>query len=673
MKKKSLLILWLVAMVSSLFYVSWQIQQGALQAYDRYQSTTTTSEPVEAVTDFYHYVNQEWLAQTEIPSYAPMYGVTDEMDMAVHSNLWDDLQELVVGEKRSDLLGMSEMINFYWVAFDFERREADGVEPLKPYLKQLEDLSSLEDLSKKAKDLTLAGMPMPFYLGLGVNDQDTSRQMLELYAPKLILNDVAYYEDEDEMAELLSVYKASASALLVKMGYSKQEAQKLVQQAIAFDQAMVPYRLTSEEASNVTNLINPRQPEEVATYSKVINLAELAADLVNQDTGAINVGDLAYFEHLDDLLTPEAFPQIKAWMLVQLAVGAAPYLDDDSRLLAGQLDLALTGAEELSRPEEAAYGELLEYFEPVLSTYYGQRHFGKQAKQDVTEMIDTIVAVYKDRLKTNTWLSEKTKLKAIEKLERMTYFVGYPESVDPDVALYQVDSEASFLDNIWQMDEALIKAEFERFGQAVDRNKWLVPSYEVNAFYNPSNNSIILPAAILSEPLFGSNRTPAQNYGAIGAVIGHEITHAFDSNGAHFDASGNMTEWWTEADRVAFEEKIQAMVAHFDGAPSYGGQVNGRLTVTENTADAGGLSSALEALKRVDSDPDLKQFFESYAMSWRNQVRPEFAKVLLLDEHAPDELRVNRQVNLLDDFYQVYDVKEGDAMYLPKEERLNIW
>lgn len=677
MRKKTLL--WVILVVLLTFggiyaYQSRETeppgyQEGKLLKGDSSAKRTKTG----AETNFYNFVNKEWLEETEIPGDYPMYGISSEVSLAVHENLANDVMDLYLGYQESNLPGMSEFLDFYEVAFDFDRREAEGVEPIKPYLKEIESLSSLKDFSSQIEELILKGYPLPFYFLVGINPENTDQKMLELHAPDLILPDVAYYEDETEKTELLDIYSESAVELLIKIGYSQKDAEHLVKEALAYDELMLPYQMTSEEKSDIRNGINPRSGKEISAYTEVLNLADLAQELVGKNYGQVNVYNLDYFENLDTLLTEENFPKMKAWMQVRLAVGVAPYLDEDSRVLAGQLDLALTGVEELQYKEDVAYGEILDYFSPTLSTYYGQKYFGKEAKDQVTEMIQTIVEVYQDRLQANTWLSNETKKKAIEKLEKMTYFVGYPEEVDPIVELYQVDPEVSYLDNVWQMDEAVIKRQFEEFREPVDKTAWGAASYEVNAYYDPYQNAIIFPAGILTDPFFSLDQTPAQNYGAIGAVIGHEITHAFDSNGALFDAKGNMKNWWTQADQEAFEEKTEAMVEHFDGVPIYGGKVNGKLTVTENTADAGGLSSALEALQRVDKNPDLKEFFESYAISWRNLIRPEFAKLLLLDEHAPDELRVNLQVNLLDEFYETYDVREGDSMYLPEDKRIKIW
>lgn len=661
MKKRSIL----YVLAASTLLAACQSQQTS--------PATDKQEKPAANENFYLHTNAEWLQTAKIPSDSVMYGVFDELTEGVDERLQADVEQLVAGKETSDLAGMDEFITLYKVATDFDKREKDGVAPAKAYLKEVEKLTSLADLQKLAKEWTLSGTPLPFYLSVSVNPEKTDEKQLELSSPSPILPDVTYYEDEAAKKDMLKLYAETAEALLVELGYKEKEAKQIVQEAIAFDATIVPYLQSSEESSDIKNLIHPKTPAELETYTSVVNLSQLAKDLVGQDVTTINVSNPNYFENLDTILTEENFANLKSWILLEVAQGTAGYLNEETREVASQYSMALSGVEELIDKEEAARLEAIDTFSETFSVYYGQKYFGPEAKTQVIEMIDHIVAVYKERLAKNDWLSAATKQKAIEKLEQMTYYVGYPEEVDPMVNILDFEEDKTYLDNMKAMERRVAEYEFAHFNEKVDKSAWSGYSYEINAYYMPTNNSITFPAGILQAPFYSLEQTDAENYGAIGTIIGHEITHAFDSNGALFDAQGNMNNWWTEEDFKAFSDKTQAMVKHFDGFEVEGGKVNGQLTVTENTADAGGLSASLEALKTTNPDADLKAYFNSYGRIWRTVVRPEVVPQLLLDTHAPAEARVNLQVNLLDDFYKVYDVKEGDAMYIPENQRVHIW
>ena len=257
----------------------------------------------------------------------------------------------------------------------------------------------------------------------------------------------------------------------------------------------------------------------------------------------------------------------------------------------------------------------------------------------------------------------------------MKLYIGYPEKVREVTKALKVDDKKSFFENAIALSQAKNQYDVEHFSEPVDKTEWLMPSYDINAYYSQENNSINFPAAILQNPFFDVKQKMEKNYGGIGMVIGHEITHAFDSNGANFDEEGNLNNWWTEADKKAFDKKIEAVTKQWDGIEIYGGKVNGKLTVTENVADAGGLSATLEVVKKKYPDADLKNYFENYANIWRSKASLQFNQLLLkVDVHAPSELRVNQQLKNVEAFYETYpEIKEGDAMYLAPDKRVSVW
>ena len=288
-------------------------------------------------------------------------------------------------------------------------------------------------------------------------------------------------------------------------------------------------------------------------------------------------------------------------------------------------------------------------------------------------MVHQMIAVYKARLQANDWLSPATRQKAITKLDHLGVQVGYPDQIPALYDRLQVDPHQTLLANVLALTKVQRQDLFARFNQPVDRLRWEMSPATVNAYFHPFKNIIVFPAAVLQAPFYSLTQSSSQNYGGIGAVIAHEISHAFDNNGALFDEYGNLSNWWTAEDAAHFKQLAQRMIDEFDGLPFAGQTVNGKLTVSENIADAGGLSCALSAAK-AEADFDAQAFFINWARVWRTKARKEYQQLLLaIDVHAPQKLRANVQVQNLADFYQAFGVQPSDPMYLAPDQRVNIW
>jgi putative endopeptidase len=287
-------------------------------------------------------------------------------------------------------------------------------------------------------------------------------------------------------------------------------------------------------------------------------------------------------------------------------------------------------------------------------------------------MVQKMINVYKKRLTNNQWLSQATRQKAVLKLDKLGIQVGYPDKLDELYKKFKVKG-SSLVENALHFEKIANLDHYGKWGQPVDRTRWEMSAQIVNAYYNPSYNIIVFPAAILQTPFYSLKQSSSENFGGIGAVIAHEISHAFDNNGAHFDEYGNLNNWWTEDDLKHFKKLAQKMITEFDGLKTPAGKVNGKLVVSENIADAGGLSCALKAAKG-EPDADLKAFFINWARVWCMKSSLERQKLLLnIDVHAPNELRADIQPKNLADFYQTFNIQPGDGMYLPPKKRVNIW
>ena len=649
---------------------------GGFWAYKTFvPQETPIDKNATVASNFYQAVNKDWLLKTKIPADSPSIDNFYTLDEDIKGKLKKDIKNLGEGKETSDITGMSEFITFYKAASDYKQREKDGLEPLKPYLKEIEDIKDLNDLASKSASLTDKGIPLPFGYDVGTNAENTSQKQIQLSPPSILLPDVSIYKDEASKKQYLTPIETATQKALEMLGYSEKNSKRIVKEALEFDEIIAKYSLSNEEMSESKNLVHPKTAEEINAYSGSFKLYDVIKGIMGRDLETINVPNTKYFENYSKVVNQDNFSKIKSWMLVQEAMAASNSLTEDYRLNFQSISMAIMGTQKPISKEDTVYEMSVNLFSDVMSVYYGRKYFGEEAKTDVTGMIDKIKNVYRGRLQKNNWLTESTRNKAIEKLDKMKVFVGYQEDVNPGTKELHLDPNKSFFELSEDIAQFGKRYTIDHFDDPIDKNKWSGSAFDINAYYNPESNSINFPAGILQAPFYDKNQSTEKNYGGIGVVIGHEITHAFDSNGADYDENGDMHNWWTKADSKAFDKRIKAFEDQWNGLEIYGTKVNGKLTVTENVADAGGLSSTLQVLKTDMTKPNLKDYFENYANIWKQKASLQYNKYTMVqDVHAPNELRVNQQLKNLPEFYEAYpQIKEGDAMYLAPSKRISLW
>ena len=649
---------------------------GGFWAYKTFvPQETPIDKNATVASNFYQAVNKDWLLKAKIPADSPTIDNFYTLDEDIKGKLKKDIKNLGEGKETSDITGMSEFITFYKAASDYKQREKDGLEPLKPYLKEIEDIKDLNDLANKSASLTDKGIPLPFGYDVGTNAENTSQKQIQLSPPSILLPDVSIYKDEASKKQYLTPIETATQKALEMLGYSEKNSKRIVKEALEFDEIIAKYSLSNEEMSESKNLVHPKTAEEINAYSGSFKLYDVIKGIMGRDLETINVPNTKYFENYSKIVNQDNFSKIKSWMLVQEAMAASNSLTEDYRLNFQSISMAIMGTQKPISKEDTVYEMSVNLFSDVMSVYYGRKYFGEEAKTDVTGMIDKIKNVYRGRLQQNDWLTEDTRNKAIEKLDKMKVFVGYQEDVDSGTKELHLDPNKSFFELSEDIAQFGKRYTIDHFDEPVDKNKWSGSAFDINAYYNPESNSINFPAGILQAPFYDKNQSVEKNYGGIGVVIGHEITHAFDSNGADYDENGDMHNWWTKADSKAFDKRIKAFEDQWNGLEIYGTKVNGKLTVTENVADAGGLSSTLQVLKTDVTKPNLKDYFENYANIWKQKASLQYNKYTMVqDVHAPNELRVNQQLKNLPEFYEAYpQIKEGDAMYLAPSKRISLW
>lgn len=632
-----------------------------------------TIDMAKAKEDLYEAVNGKWLQTAQIPADRPATGGFNSLVDDIDKTLMDDFDAFLSKQKSSQDPRFNEMIKLYGLAKDFKRREQEGTAPLKKALQPLESLQSYADYQEHWAELLLNGTASPVVFDVDADMKNARVYALFAGAPSLILPEKNYYDPKNPQGpQLMQLWTSMMTTLLDKLGYEEKAAQKLIEETKRFDALLVPHVKSAEESADYSKMYNPQPLAEFAGHTSQLDLAAVVEELVGAEPDKVIVTEPKYLEALDQILAGH-FEWFKSWLLVNAIRSMAGLLTDKLREINGRYSRALSGAKQPADQRKFAHRLARGTFDQVVGDYYGKTYFGPQAKANVHHMVEQMVKIYQQRLAKNDWLSEKTRTKAILKLDKLGIQVGYPDQIPALYDQLKVDAHATLLENMIQLGKTATKEMFGRWNQPVDRLRWEMSAATVNAYYHPFKNIIVFPAAILQAPFYSLKQTSSENYGGIGAVIAHEISHAFDNNGALFDEYGNLNNWWTKADLDHFKQLAQKMIAEFDGLPFAGQKVNGKLTVSENIADAGGLSCALAAAKE-EKDFDAQRFFINWARIWRMKATEQYMQLLLsIDVHSPNKLRANVQAQNQDEFYQAFNVQVGDGMYLAPDKRVNIW
>ncbi len=625
--------------------------------------------------DYYRAVNSSWLEKAVIPG--------DQPQMSAFLELHLDIEKLLMelAEKwNKDQTGLDKnllkFVKLYKMSNDFETREKLGVEPVKPIVEKINKLTSLKDLVENIRKFHLEGVEMPFGFSVVQDFMNSNNHVLYFSEARLFLPDKSHYENEQTKQQLLGAFMMTSGQVLKLYGLNDEEAGDILNKAVAFDGLLANVSKTNVEKADYVKMYNPYTKNELKGKTNAVDLLEVGAKLVGQEVDKLIVINPKFIDEFNNIINEENFEIIKAWMILNTYLSYSSLLTEDLRVAGGAFGRMLSGTQEPQAKEKAAFYHAYNRLSQAVGLYYGKEYFGPKAKKDVEEMVKEIIQVYRERIKNNSWLQEATKEKAITKLNKISVHVGYPEVLPPYYNSYEVSSyeEGSnlVLESI-KFGKLTIEDNLSKYNKEPDRRIWGMPASMVNAYYSPFNNQIVFPAAILQRPYYSLSQSASENYGGIGAVMAHEISHAFDNNGAKFDEFGSLANWWKEEDLENFQERSKDMIKLFDGVPTEFGPCNGELTVSENIADSGGLRCALEASKK-HKDHNYEEFFQNWAKVWRQKSHPQFGQLLLtVDVHGPAELRANMQLRNLVEFQEFYKLKEGDPMFLSKEEMVEIW
>ncbi len=654
--------------------------------------TSARDESIRPQDDFYRHVNGTWLATHEIPAERPIDGTFHFL-----LDLSEERGKAIAEDAAANLLEDedAELITTLWAAFmDEERIEADGLAPLTAAFDAVKDAKDRSELAKLSGKFSSFGLGTFFGVHVGTDLHDSNARMLDFYQAGIGLPDEAYYR-EDSYEQIRQDYLAHLAKLLALARLTPD----------AHDGAQILMDLETAFASHHRDSVSNRDP---LLSDNQVTWAQLKEDAPGFDWQAwaegiglpVEEGTLVNISQ-PDFLTAGAhvwsqtpIEDLRLSMLTTLVDSNASLLP--SAFVEENFDFfgrILSGTKELRPRWKRALSLIEAHAGESLGRIWVSRHFPPASKDRMDALVAGLLEAYGEAIGECTWMGEGTKAKALEKLSTFRPKIGYPPKWR-DMSDLRLDPRATLLEHVVAARAFEIRREFKKLSEPVDRDEWFMTPQTVNAYYNPTLNEIVFPAAILQPPFFDPQADDAVNFGAIGAVIGHEIGHGFDDSGSRFDAHGNLENWWDEEDRSSFEALTSLLVDQYsaltpkdlegENAPT----VNGALTLGENIGDLAGLSIAwrawVNALKAkgltpqsapvIDGLSGPKRFFYAWARGWRTATRPEFAaQMLAVDPHSPAEFRCNQILKNIDEFHAAFDVRKGDGMFLEEGERVHIW
>lgn len=631
-----------------------------------------TMDKVRIQDDLYTYVNQAKLEELVIPDDMPTAGG--------FSTISTDVEKLMIGEFNAMCQNASypneylaRACTLYTIAKDVKRKKKHGIKPALKNLSILRKLGTMRGYNLHSKELILKGIEMPLNIDVDANMKDTTHHCVMIQGPSTILPDVSYYQNEQQRDALLNMWSGFTKQVLAIAGHSEEEIDAMIKDTLAFDALVAKYVKSSEEWSEYTKMYNPMKTSRVAGMVKPLNLKKLLTDLFGFVPEEIIVAEPRYFKNFKEIFNANTFEMYKNWAYVLTLMASCSLLSEELRDLGGGFRRALSGIAASSSAEKFAYQLASSMYSEPVGLYYGEKYFGEEAKKDITEIVKQIIATYQKRIAANDILEQTTKDKAILKLSKMGLKLAYPDRVEVLYDKLVFDETKSLFDVVTSLRKIRMEESFAKLNKEVDRTHWAMPGHMVNACYNPFVNDITFPAAILQPPFYSIHQTRSENLGGIGAVIGHEISHAFDSNGAKCDELGNLNNWWTKSDEQKFKKKVNAMIKQFDGIELPWGTVNGKLTVSENIADNGGMAVTLDIMSQTDG-ASFEEYFTNWARVWCQKAKPEYQALLLqVDVHGPTYLRANMPPRNFPEWYAAFNVKKTDGMYIAPSKRVIIW
>ncbi|GKU77257.1 M13-type metalloendopeptidase [Paenibacillus sp. L3-i20] len=624
--------------------------------------------------DFYEAINKNWLKKSTIAPGEFFGGDIPEIHKLNNDKITVMIDALA-GKTYAAGTKERKLADFYATALDSESRNKQGIEPIKKYVTAIDGAKTFDELVQAdlaiEKDLSFSTL---FKFTIMADAKNSSDNVLYYTGFKTGLSKYSYATEDANAKEL---YIDQVTKHLVLTGEEKSAAKALSEKVYEMEKSLAASSLGDHEQGDVTKFYNPYTIEQFDDMLKEADMKQALESMKLDHSKKVIVTDVKLAQKGAEFMKDDHLDVLKAYAKAQLLMETGWLLTDEIRKISDDFYAGLYGVVGTKTDKEIAISATKGALGGYVEQMFAEKHFSVEAKKDVEKMVEKLIATYEERIKQLDWMSEATKAKAINKLKKMNIKVGYPDKWDTtldQVAIKSYEEGGSLLSNSYAATSAYSDAMKASIGKPIDKNNWSTSVYTVNAFYNTGNNDMTFPAGILQAPFYDINATPEKNLGGIGTLIGHEISHAFDNEGAAYDEHGNATNWWTDEDFKKFEEKCQELIAFYNGIEIVPGAHNdGQLTLSENVADLAGMAVALQVVTGLDN-PDYKAFFESHAITNKYTTTKEFATILSTgSNHSANKVRVNRTVMNFEEFYEAYGIKHGDGMYVAPKDRVSIW
>jgi putative endopeptidase len=628
--------------------------------------------------DFFDYANGAWYAKEQIPADKTRYGNFDVLSVLSENRTRLLIEEAAAG-KLTDA-DATRIGDAYKAFMDQDRVDQLDAAPLKADLAEIQGETNLTDVARVMGEAPLGFQNAIFDLGIGADAKDSGKYAVYMDVGGIGLPDRDYYL-QPEFAAKKTAYQAYVAEMLSEIGWPDPAGH--AQAIVDFETKLAEVSWSREEERDPIKTYNPTPASGLASYAPGFDFKTFlaSADLGSASTIVLEANTA--FPKATAIYAATPLDTLKAWQAFHLVDAAAPYLSErfvEDRF--GFRNRALAGQPELQPRWKRAVGFVNRTQGEAVGRLYVGQYFTPDAKAKMDALVGNLKAALQNRIENVSWMSPQTKAKALTKLSMLTVKIGYPARWR-DYSSLKIAADDLYGDA--ERSEAFEwLRQVRRMNGPVDKLEWVMTPQTVNAYYQPSNNEIVFPAAILQPAFFDANADPAVNYGGIGAIIGHEMTHGFDDQGRKFDGKGQLDDWWTAADAAQFETRADRLGAQFDAfEPAPGAYVNGKLTMGENIADLGGVLLALDAYHTslhgqpapvIDGLTGDQRFFLGFAQNWREKIREDaLRQELVSDRHSPDHYRALAPLRNVDAWYQAFDVKPTDPMYLPPDQRVRIW
>lgn len=631
--------------------------------------------------DFYQYVNGNWLKKNPLPASETRWGSFNVLDDITRERVRTILDETAAMKNVVDGSADQKIRDFYLTAMDTIRIEEMRGSPLKPIIEKINKIDSKSQLPTLMAELQRMGFSSFFNFYVGQDDKKSDQMIINLYQGGLGLPDRDYYLKVDkESVEIRQKYLTHVKTMFMLMGIPAGGSS--IQNLMTLETELAKISRSRVELRDPEKNYNKMGVQEFAAQMTNFSINEYFKNFGVQEKEVI-IGQPEFFKRVNEMIEKTSLDDIKFYLTWDVINSRASTLS--SEFVKADFEFyhgVLSGAKEMRPRWKRVLGTMNGTMGELIGELYVKKYFTPQAKERVNLMVDNLISAYKERIKSRTWLEDQTKSAALLKLDKVMRKLAYPDRWR-DYSKLSVGKD-SYCDNVNRASEFWFQYNLSKLGKPVDKSEWAMSPQTINAYYNPGFNEIVFPAAIMQPPFFDPMADDAVNYGAMGAVIGHELTHGFDDQGCQYDAEGNLRNWWTEKDKSLFDQRAQKLVDQFNHyMPIDSLTINGKLTLGENIADLGGLTIAYAALQKtlalkpkvkIDGFTPEQRFFINFAQVWRNNIRPEeLKKRLKTDPHSPGKFRANGTVRNMPEFYEAFGITKENKMYLPPDQRVEIW